>query len=140
MPELRSIFLWLDGRSNDWFDRWFDRWFDQPNLPRGADGLLTPLIMSTHGESQSPEPEPASIELDFSNKAAFFADSVGALWSVRNSFAHWKRLKFNRYIERALPGRADHHAQHAKEVPDISLPAEGSPLMPNLGPHRPRVE
>jgi hypothetical protein len=23
-----GLYVWLDGRSNDWFDRWFDRSFD----------------------------------------------------------------------------------------------------------------
>jgi hypothetical protein len=24
-----ALGVWLDGRSNDWFDRWFYRWFDR---------------------------------------------------------------------------------------------------------------
>jgi hypothetical protein len=60
--------------------------------------------MSTHGASQSPEPEPASIELDFSSKAAFLRTLSGHYGECRtvlhtgSCWAEW---------EEALPPAAD---------------------------------
>jgi hypothetical protein len=60
--------------------------------------------MSTHGASQSPEPEPASIELDFSSKTAFLRTLSGHYGECRtvlhtgSCWAEW---------EEALPPAAD---------------------------------